>query len=108
MKKVSLFVLALLAVCVFAPSSPAQDARGPWTRNGAAAEAYIVGSPWTLEQSGAAVGLKSADYCDANGVQVPNPSVERMQPYYFPFITGHGRHLQAILTIAPKILMRPW
>jgi hypothetical protein len=101
-KKVSLFVFALLAVCVFAPSSPAQNGRGPWTRNGAAAETYIIGGPWTLEQSGAAVGLKSAGYCDANGVQVPNPSVERMQPYYFPFITGHGRHLQGYFDYRPK------
>jgi hypothetical protein len=73
-----------------------------WTRNGAPTETYVVGGPWTLEQSGAAVGLKSAGYCDSNGNQVPNPGSERMQPYYFPFITGHGNHLQGYFDYRPK------
>lgn len=42
------------------------------------------------------------DYCDASGNQVPNPSAERMQPYYFPFITGHGKHLQGYFDYRPK------
>jgi hypothetical protein len=71
-------------------------------RNGAPQETYIIGGPWTLEQSGAAVGLKSAGYCDANGNQIPNPGSERMQPYYFPFITGHGKHLQGYFDYRPK------
>jgi hypothetical protein len=73
-----------------------------FTSNGTPSETYINGGPWTLEQSGAAVGLKSAGYCDANGVQVPNPEIERMQPYYFPFITGHGSHLQGYFDYRPK------
>jgi hypothetical protein len=101
-KKISIFVFVFLTSCVFTPSSPAQNAHTTWTRNDAPAETYIVGGPWTLEQSGAAVGLKSAGYCDASGKQVPNPGVERMQPYYFPFITGHGRHLQGYFDYRPK------
>lgn len=73
-----------------------------WTRDSAATETYILGGPWTLEQSGAAVGLKSAGYCDANGNQVPNPGSERMQPYYFPFIVGQGSHLQGYFDYRPK------
>ena len=73
-----------------------------WTRNGAPTETYISGGPWTLEQSGAAVGLKSAGYCDGAGKQVPNPGSERMQPYYFPFINGHGNHLQGYFDYRPK------
>jgi hypothetical protein len=73
-----------------------------WRRNGAPSETYVIGGPWTLEQSGAAVGLKSAGYCDANGNQVPNPGTQRMQPYYFPFITGHGEHLQGYFDYRPK------
>jgi hypothetical protein len=73
-----------------------------FTSNGTPSETYISGGPWTLEQSGAAVGLKSAGYCDANGVQVPNPEIERMQPYYFSFITGHGSHLQGYFDYRPK------
>jgi hypothetical protein len=73
-----------------------------WTRSGPPTETYITGGPWTLEQSGAAVGLKSAGYCDSNGNQVPNPGSERMQPYYFPFINGHGKHLQGYFDYRPK------
>lgn len=73
-----------------------------WKRVSPPTETYITGGPWTLEQSGAAVGLKSAGYCDANGNQVPNPGSERMQPYYFPFITGHGDHLQGYFDYRPK------
>jgi hypothetical protein len=73
-----------------------------WTSNGAPTEAMITGGPWTLEQSGAAVGLKSAGYCDSSGNQVGNPGTERMQPYYFPSIVGEGRHLQGYFDWRPK------
>jgi hypothetical protein len=48
------------------------------------------------------VGLKSPGYCDANGSQVGNPASERMQPYYFPFITGRGNRLQGYFDYRPK------
>jgi hypothetical protein len=73
-----------------------------WTRTEAPTETYIAGGPWTLEQAGAAVGLKSAGYCDSKGIQVPNPASERMQPYYFPFINGRGLHLQGYFDYRPK------
>jgi len=75
-----------------------------WTSNGAPTEASITGGPWTLEQSGAAVGLKSAGYCDtATGtVQIGNPGTERMQPYYFPVTFGQGNHLQGYFDWRPK------
>lgn len=73
-----------------------------WTSNGAPTETYVTGGGWTLEQSGAAVGLKSAGYCDANGNQIGNPGTERMQPYYFPVISGQGKHLQGYFDWRPK------
>jgi hypothetical protein len=100
------FALRLLLACaVFLPASlSAQSGNGAvqWTRNRAPSETYITGGGWTLEQSGAAVGLKSAHYCDKNGNQVGNPGTERMQPYYFPFITGRGLHLQGYFDWRPK------
>ncbi len=101
-KKRYCLAVVFLAVLGFGSASRAQEDRVRWTRNGAPTETYVFGGPWTLEQSGAAVGLKSAGYCDSNGNQVPNPSMERMQPYYFPFITGHGRHLQGYFDYRPK------
>jgi hypothetical protein len=73
-----------------------------FTRTSPAVETYIIGGPWTLEQSGAANGLKSAGYCDSTGAQVPNSATERMEPYYFPYVTGHGRHLEGYFDYRPK------
>jgi hypothetical protein len=89
--------LAVSLTCVLMAQEP-----NHWTRNGAPTEAMITGGPWTLEQSGAANGLKSAGYCDAHGNQIGNPGTERMQPYYFPFIVGQGKHLQGYFDWRPK------
>ena len=48
------------------------------------------------------MGLKSAGYCDAKGNQAGNPGTERMQPYYFPVVTGRGKHLQGYFDYRPK------
>jgi hypothetical protein len=93
---------ALSCVMAMASSLSAQSGPAQWTSNGAPAPAAITGGGWTLEQSGAAVGLKSAGYCDANGNQIGNPGTERMEPYYFPTISGHGRHLQGYFDWRPK------
>ena len=97
---------AALLLCAALPAAAAEPVR--WTANDAPSEAMIIGGPWTLEQSGAAVGLKSSGYCDAAGNQVPNlqpdgsTGIERMQPYYFPTIVGHGRNLQGYFDYRPK------
>jgi hypothetical protein len=96
---------AVLSVVVaLAATAAAQVLKGAneWQKNAAPTETYITGGGWTLEQSGAAVGLKSAGYCDKSGHQVRNPGTQRMQPYYFPFITGHGKHLQGYFDYRPK------
>ena len=94
--------VAIAAIFAAAFATQADEDHIRWTRSGAPSETYITGGGWTLEQSGAAVGLKSAGYCDSNGIQVPNPGTQRMQPYYFPFITGHGKHLQGYFDWRPK------
>ena len=93
-------IMVATVALAFATGASAQSVH--WTRGSPPTETYVTGGPWTLEQSGAAVGLKSAGYCDSNGNQVPNPGSERMQPYYFPFITGHGEHLQGYFDYRPK------
>ena len=100
--KVAVRITASLgALMLPALAAQAQNVTAHFTRNDAPTESYITGGPWTLEQSGAAVGLKSAGYCK-NGVQVPNPATQRMEPYYFPFITGTGKHLQGYFDYRPK------
>ena len=105
MKKAVVFFAALgfmVAIFGIVTARADQDDHVVWTRNGAPTETYISGGGWTLEQSGAANGLKSSGYCDSSGKQIGNPAIERMQPYYFPFITGHGRHLQGYFDWRPK------
>ena len=94
--------IAVAAVFVAAFATQADEDHVRWKSNGAPAETYISGGGWTLEQSGAANGLKSSGYCDKNGNQIGNPGTERMQPYYFPVITGHGNHLQGYFDWRPK------
>ena len=101
-KEAVLIVAALAAVFATAFATQADEEAVRWKRNGAPAETYITGGGWTLEQSGAAVGLKSAGYCDSQGNQIGNPGTERMQPYYFPVITGRGKHLQGYFDYRPK------
>src|SRR5262250_353037 len=94
------FVGAIFAVCTVAIR--ADGSHLTWMRISAPTETTITGGGWTLEQSGAAVGLKSAGYCDKNGSQIGNPGTERMQPYYFPVVEGRGRHLQGYFDYRPK------
>jgi hypothetical protein len=96
-------IFAVIAVAMVAAFATQADENFiQWKSNGAPSETYITGGGWTLEQSGAAVGLKSAGYCDSNGAQILNPGTQRMQPYYFPFVTGHGKHLQGYFDWRPK------
>ncbi|MFY9528771.1 MAG: hypothetical protein WAR24_07665 [Candidatus Acidiferrales bacterium] len=88
MKRSYCLAVAFVAIFGFASASRAQDDRVLWTRNGAPTETCV--------------GLKSAGYCDSTGAQVPNPGTERMQPYYFPFITGHDTHLQGYFDYRQK------
>jgi len=94
------FLAAALALMV--PALTFAQGHVKWTSNGAPTPTSITGGPWTLEQSGAANGLKSSGYCDVNGNQIGNPGTERMEPYYFPVVTGHGKHLQGYFDWRPK------
>lgn len=95
-------IWVVAAMFVTAMATQADEDHIQWKRNGAPSETYVTGGGWTLEQSGAAVGLKSAGYCDKRGNQIGNPGMERMQPYYFPVINGRGKHLQGYFDWRPK------
>jgi hypothetical protein len=102
LKKAVLIIAVVAAFFIAAFATQADEDHVRWKSNGAPAETYITGGGWTLEQSGAAVGLKSAGYCDSKGNQIGNPGTERMQPYYFPVVTGRGKHLQGYFDWRPK------
>jgi hypothetical protein len=92
----------LLAILVVAFGGMRANAQVKWTRNGAPTDVTITGGPWTLEQSGAAKGLKSSGYCDASLNQIGNPGTERMELYYLPEVFGFGKHLQGYFDWRPK------
>jgi hypothetical protein len=60
--KVLLPIAAVAAVFVTAMATQADEDHIQWKRDGAPSETYVTGGGWTLEQSGAAVGLKSARF----------------------------------------------
>jgi hypothetical protein len=94
---------ALIAMAALSTNASARGSDSiKWTRNGAPIAAAIKDGPWTLEQSGAANGLKSSGYCDNAGHLIGNPGTERMEPYYFPFIVGQGSQLQGYFDYRPK------
>lgn len=99
---VLILTAAFAAIAVAQDHDRDRDRHVHWTHNGAPTETSITGGPWTLEQSGAGNGLKSSGYCDSKGNQIGNPGTERMQPYYFPTIVGHGKHLQGYFDWRPK------
>ncbi len=93
---------AALALAVL-PLSAQVSAASPltWTLKETASEAYLTGGPWTLEQSAASPDKRAAGYCKGD-TQQPNPGTERMQPYYFPFVTGFNNTLQGIFDYRPR------
>jgi hypothetical protein len=101
-RKRSLLAAGCLLTGAVALTAEAAEPPVRWTANGAPSETMISGGPWTLEQSGAANGLKSSGYCDGNGNQAGNPGIERMQPYYFPTVVGSGKNLQGYFDYRPK------
>jgi hypothetical protein len=92
---------ATLALWMSPSAAPAGQGAA-WTVIGGPSAVAIKNGPWTLEQSGAANGLKTAGYCTTAGTQIGNPGTERMSPYYFPFITGSGSNLQGYFDWRPK------
>jgi hypothetical protein len=93
---------AAILMVVPATRALADPSAATWTSNGAPTQAAITGGPWTLEQSGAANGLKSSGYCDSHGNQIGNPGTQRMSPYYFPVVYGQGLNLQGFFDWRPK------
>ena len=92
---------AALALWLSPGAAPAGQI-GTWTVAIGPSTVAVKNGPWTLEQSGAANGLKTAGYCTTAGAQIGNPGTERMSPYYFPFITGSGLSLQGYFDWRPK------
>src|ERR1700739_1918850 len=96
--KMELLILGVCAaLCVSAP----MNGQVTWTATTSPVEATLAGGPWLLQPGGPHVEAATATtpsggpfdgstpYC-SNGVPIVNPSttVNPMQPFYFPFVSG--------------------
>ena len=91
----------ILATSLIVIANLAVGAPVIWTNDGAPVQAQITGGPWTLAQGPSSNAFPSKGYC-INGARQGNPSTELMQPYYFPAVFGHGKHLQGFFDWRPK------
>ncbi len=95
-KKLVLF--AALAFSAAAPSSVNAQVVA-WTATSSPVQSTLAGGPWTLSQG----PNPDTTYCTAAGVPIVNPStaVNKMNPFYFPFVTGLGNNLQGYFDYRP-------
>jgi len=71
-----------------------------WTATSTPVQSTLAGGPWTLSQ-----GAPTTTYCTDGGTGAPivNPltTVNTMNPFYFPFVTGSGDNLQGYFDYRP-------
>jgi hypothetical protein len=89
-----------------APSAPIQTtlAGGPWLLpQGGPYQETLVGTPPVLTTTTGGPFDGPIPYCSA-GTPIVNPSstVNTMQPFYFPFVTGRGLNLQGYFDYRPR------
>jgi hypothetical protein len=109
--KIALLALGVsAALCVSTPVK----AQVTWTATGSPIQTTLAGGPWTLPQGGPYVETAgtttsggpfngTTPYC-ASGVPIVNPAttVNTMQPFYFPFVSGRGLSLQGYFDYRPR------
>jgi len=74
-----------------------------WTATSSPVQSTLAGGPWTLNQ-----GAPDTTYCTEGGTGTPivNPTatVNTMNPFYFPFVTGAGNNLQGYFDYRPDAI----
>ena len=111
MKKREFALCVSACLFVFVGRSAAQSAT-QWTATSAPAQATIAGGPWTLSQGGSSTGGGAFDgptpYCTPGGasgsgaLMNPSTSVNKFNPYYFPFVVGSGQNVKGYFDYRPK------
>jgi hypothetical protein len=108
--------IELLTLGVCATLSVSAHAQVPvtWVATSSPIQTTLAGGPWLLPQGGPYTEVSgtttvggpfdgSTPYC-FNGVPIVNPSttVNTMQPFYFPFVSGRGLNLQGYFDYRPR------
>jgi hypothetical protein len=93
--------LVLFAALTLSAAAPSYAQTVTWTATGLPVQSTLAGGPWTLSQG----ANPDTTYCTLGGAGVPvvNPSttVNTMNPFYFPFVTGSGNNLQGYFDYRP-------
>jgi hypothetical protein len=99
----TLVLLAALALSAAAPSFVNAQVV-TWTATSSPVQSTLAGGPWTLSQG----ANPDTTYCTSGGSGVPivNPTttVNLMNPFYFPFVTGSGNNLQGYFDYRPDAI----
>ena len=109
--KIELLTLGVCAaLCVSAPVS----AQVTWSATSAPIQTTLSGGPWLLPQGGPYTEVSgtttvggpfdgTTPYC-SGGTPLVNPAgtVNTMQPFYFPFVSGRGLNLQGYFDYRPR------
>jgi hypothetical protein len=105
----TLILFAALALSAAAPSlvnaqSIVSAQTVTWTATSSPVQSTLAGGPWTLSQG----PNPDTTYCTSGGTGVPivNPSttINTMNPFYFPFVTGSGNNLQGYFDYRPDAI----
>lgn len=93
--------LILFAALALSAASIVNAQTVTWTATSSPVQSTLAGGPWTLSQG----ADPTTTYCTVGGTGVPivNPSttVNTMNPFYFPFVTGSGNNLQGYFDYRP-------
>ena len=95
--------LVLLAALVLSTAVPSlvNAQIVTWTAASTPVQSTLAGGPWTLSQG----ANPDTTYC-TSGTPIVNPTstVNTMNPFYFPFVTGSGNNLQGYFDYRPDAI----
>jgi len=102
--KNALNLVAALALCAAAPALVNAQQIVTWIPTSTPVQSTLAGGPWTLSQG----ANPDTTYCTSGGTGTPivnsSYTVNTMNPFYFPFVTGSGNNLQGYFDYRPDAI----
>jgi len=93
--------LVLFAALALSAAAPSYAQIVTWSATSSPVQSTLAGGPWTLSQG----SNPDTTYCTSGGTGVPivnsSTTVNTMNPFYFPFVTGSGNNLQGYFDYRP-------
>ena len=93
--------LVLFAALALSAAAPSYAQIVTWSATSSPVQSTLAGGPWTLSQG----SNPDTTYCTSGGTGVPivnsSTTVNTMNPFYFPFVTGSGNNLRGNFDYRP-------